>query len=183
MLLSFSRGFAEFTRPNQFREYVDYVIRPSYEVHKAMGLLKYTISGQKLEEEMTFRNFYSGRILWDESMASNAYRWTKENPGGLIIGLVGADHVKFVNGVVGRYSRLVGDTRDCTSIMLNPTLIDTLPSGSVGNINGFASSQTQNNITLQLRYSKEGVDMSFPDRFLPFNTGGVMPLADYLMIG
>jgi hypothetical protein len=148
-----------------------------------MGLLKYTISGQMLDEEMPFRNFYSGRILWDEAMAGNAYRWTKENPGGLIVGLVGADHVKFDNGIVGRYIRLAGDTRDCTSIMLNPTLIDTRPSGSVGNIVNSDSSRQPNTLTLQLRYVKEGVDLNSPERLLPSSTGGVMPLADYIVLG
>jgi Haem-binding uptake, Tiki superfamily, ChaN len=61
-------------------------------MHQAMGLLQYTMSGQKLEQEMSFRNFLSGRILWDEAMASNAYEWTNRNKGGLLVGLVGADH-------------------------------------------------------------------------------------------
>ena len=180
---SLRRGFAEFTKPNQFKVYVDYVIRPSYDLHKAMGLLKYTLSGQQLDEEMTFRNFYSGRILWDESMASNAFRWTRENPGGLLVGLVGADHVKFANGIVGRYSRMAGDTRDCSSIILNPTLIDTRPSGSVGNIIDSDSSKNPNAITLQLRYMKEGIDEYSDDRFLSSSTGGVMQLADYIVVG
>jgi len=80
-----------------------------------MGLLQYTISGQKLEEDMTFRNFFSGRILWDESMASRANAWTSANPSGLMIGIVGADHVKFSDGIPGRYARMAGSTRDCTS--------------------------------------------------------------------
>lgn len=57
-----------------------------------MGLLKQTMSGVKLDETMSYRNFLSGRMLWDESMAWNAYKWSKENPNGLLIGLVGADH-------------------------------------------------------------------------------------------
>lgn len=67
-----------------------------------MGLLQRTISGEVLEQEMPFRNFFSGRILWDESMASMAYGWTASNPGGLLVGLVGADHVKFDKGIPGR---------------------------------------------------------------------------------
>jgi hypothetical protein len=59
------------------------VIQPSFELHQNMGLL---------EKETSFRNFLSGRILWDEAMATNAFRWTKANQGGLIVGLVGADH-------------------------------------------------------------------------------------------
>lgn len=87
-------GFATFARPRQYATYVDYVISPSYQLHQDMGLLKQTMSGVKLEETMSFRNFLSGRMLWDESMAWNAYKWTKSNPGGLLVGLVGADHGK-----------------------------------------------------------------------------------------
>jgi len=175
-------GFAEFTKPKQFSVYVDYVIRPSYDMHRAMGLLKYTISGQELDTEMPFRNFFSGRILWDEAMASRAYQWTLENPGGLMIGLVGADHVKFRDGIPGRYARFAGDSRDCTSVILNPTLIDTRPSGTVSSIPNSDSAQNPDQITLQLRYVKDGVDLSSPERFLPSSTGGVLPLADYIVI-
>jgi hypothetical protein len=62
-----------------------------------MGLLQYSIDGTKFDNEMSYRNFFSGRILWDESMASNAYRWIQNNPGGLVVGLVGADHGKWTN--------------------------------------------------------------------------------------
>jgi len=85
-------GFADFVRPRQFRTYIDYVIEPSYKLHQDLGLLKHTMSGQTLDEQMSFRNFLSGRLLWDESMAYFAYKWTQKNPGGLLIGLVGADH-------------------------------------------------------------------------------------------
>jgi Haem-binding uptake, Tiki superfamily, ChaN len=71
---------------------VDYVIAPSYQLHQDMGLLKTTMSGVKLEETMSFRKFLSGRMLWDESMAWHAYQWTAQNPNGLLLGLVGADH-------------------------------------------------------------------------------------------
>lgn len=81
-----------FSQQPQFRTYVDFVIQPSYELHQAMGLLQYTMSGEKLDQQMPFRNFLSGRILWDEAMASNAYEWTRRNNGGLLVGLVGADH-------------------------------------------------------------------------------------------
>lgn len=181
-LLDYSSGFAEFARPRQFKTYVDYVIRPSYDLHKAMGLLQYTISGQKLEEDMTFRNFFSGRILWDESMASRANAWTAVNPGGLMIGLVGADHVKYNDGITGRYSRMAGDTRDCTAVLLNPTLIDSAPPGSVGSIAGSDSSQTPYKIVLQLRYLKDDVDKMSPERALPASTGGVLALADYIVV-
>lgn len=175
-------GFAEFAKPVQFQTYVDYVIRPSYDLHKAMGLLKYTISGQKLEDEMTFLNFFSGRILWDESMASRANAWTAANPGGLMIGLVGADHVKFSDGIPGRYTRMAGSSRDCVSVILNPTLIDTTPPGSMRNVVNSASSEQPDKIVLQLRYLKDDVDVFSPDRVLPSSTGGVLALADYILV-
>jgi Haem-binding uptake, Tiki superfamily, ChaN len=83
-------GFAQFAAEKSFRTYVDYVIEPSYDLHHAMGLLQYTMTGEKLDKEMSFRDFLSGRLLWDEAMASRAYAWTRENPRGLLIGLVGA---------------------------------------------------------------------------------------------
>ena len=177
-----SQGFADFAKPTEFGTYVDYVIRPSYNLHKAMGLLKYTISGQELETEMSFRNFFSGRILWDEAMATRAFQWTDANPGGLMIGVVGADHVKFQDGIPGRYQRMAGSTRDCTSVLLNPTLIDTRPPGSVSSVPNSDSAENPDGITLQLRYVKDGVDRSSPDRYLPSNTGGVLPLADFIVI-
>jgi len=150
-------------------------------MHQAMGLLKYTIAGEKLDEEMPFRNFFSGRILWDEAMASRAFDWTKSNPNGLLIGLVGADHVKFLDGIPGRYARMANNDLQCISVMLNPTLIDTRPSGTVG-LEG-ADSSRPDTITLQLRYLRDDIDVNSPSRTLPSSTGGVLPLADYLIIG
>ena len=141
---------------------------------------------------MSFRNFLSGRILWDEAMASRAAAWTRANPGGLLVGLVGADHVKFRNGIPGRYARIKATEQQqsdqesvvntgCTSILLNPTLIDSRPSGTVG-MEG-ADSSHPDTITLQLRYLKDDIDRNSPDRSLASSTGGVLPLADYLLIG
>ena len=67
------RGFGDFSRPLAYRTYVSYVIEPSYDLHQQIGLLRTTMSGQTLAEDMSFRNFFSGRILWDEAMAGNAY--------------------------------------------------------------------------------------------------------------
>ena len=176
-------GFAQFASTREFSTYVDYVIRPSYDMHRDLGLLRFSRNGQPLEEPMTFRNFFSGRILWDEAMAGRAAAWVKSNKG-LLIGLVGADHVKFRNGIPGRFSRIVGSGQpwtSCTSVLLNPTLIDTRPSGSVG-MEG-ADSSRPDSITLQLRYLKDEVDRNSPDRFLASSTGGILPLADYVLIG
>lgn len=163
--------------------YVDYVIRPSYTLHDQMGLLRYTMSGEKLDEPMSFRNFYSGRILWDEAMASGAYAWTKKNEGGILVGLVGADHVKFKNGIPGRFQRMAGEGVGCSSVLLNPTLIDTRQPGSVSAVQDADSSQFPDRLTLQLRYLKDEVDQTSESARLAESTGGVMPLADYLVIG
>jgi hypothetical protein len=178
----YSAGFGSFAKGREFSTYVNYVISPSYDMHQQLGLLRYSMSGERLDEEMPFRNFLSGRILWDEAMASEAYTWTKENPGGVIIGLVGADHVKFRNGIPGRFSRLAGDRRDCTAVVINPTLIDSRPSGSVANNGDSFTSQNPDRITLQIRYLKDGVDASSESVKLPENTGGVLPFADYIVV-
>lgn len=175
-----TQGFAEFARKSSYKTYVDYVISPSYDMHKDLGILRMTITGQRLEEDMPFSRFFSGRILWDEGMASAANSWTKANPGGLMVGLVGADHVKFQDGIVGRYGRMAKGERDNISVLLNPTLIDTRPSGSVSMAANNSSGADQ--ITLQVRYLKEGVDPSGPERRLPESTGGVLPLADYIVM-
>jgi len=124
-------------------------------------------------------------------MASNAYAWTERNPGGLIIGLVGADHVKFVGGITGRYTQMMAATtakggsppKHNIAILLNPTLIDTRPSGSVSNILNSDSSSYPDKLTLQLRYVKEGVDANSVEAVIaPQNTGGVLPLSDYIIV-
>lgn len=71
-----------------------------------------------------------------------------------MVGLVGADHVKFQDGIVGRYGRMAKGERDNISVLLNPTLIDTRPSGSVSMAANDSSGADQ--ITLQVRYLKEG---------------------------
>jgi len=94
--------------------------------------------------------------------------------------------VKFRNGIPGRYARMAattGDRADCISVLLNPTLIDTRPSGSVVSTPAAMSSRAPESITLQLRYLKDDDVVSDDDRERPESTGGVLPLADYLLIG
>ena len=178
-------GFASFASNSAFGTYVDYVIRPSYNLHLELGLLNKKMSGEQLDQQMSFRNFLSGRILWDETMANRAFAWTEANPGGLLVGLVGADHVKFGKGIPGRYARMVqGGDKCCVAILLNPTLVDSRPPGSVLGMQGANSASRPDRITLQLRYLKDGIDRTDPEkRVLPSSTGGVLPLADYLVVG
>jgi hypothetical protein len=116
-------------------------------------------------------------------MASNAYKWTRANRG-LMIGLVGADHVKFKAGITGRYQRMATDEKlDCISVILNPSLIDTRPSGSVSmKSNTIASTSGADGLTLQLRYLKRGVDVESLESSESSSTGGVLALADYIVI-
>ena len=116
-----SEGFAAFASTTAFKEYVAYIIKPSYAMHQRMGILRNTVSGQTLAEDMSFRNFYSGRILWDEAMASASAEWCVQHPKGLMLGLVGSDHVKFGCGVPARCARqLGGGLTAVRSLMLNP---------------------------------------------------------------
>lgn len=172
-------GFAAFAQPISYRTYVDYVIRPSYELHDAMGLLRNTMAGDPLEEKMSFRNFFSGRILWDEGMATAAYQFLEKRPDTLLVGLVGADHVKFRDGIPGRFERLAQDQFESVSVVLNPTLIDTRPAGTVG-MSGARSDQPDS-LTLQLRYVKEDIHDVGPVN--TSSTGGVLPFSDFILIG
>lgn len=83
-----TRLFTQFATTTAFKEYVRYVIEPSYDAHQKMGVLKTTITGQQLKEPMPFVNFFSGRMLWDCSMANRAAAWARANPDGLFVGLV-----------------------------------------------------------------------------------------------
>ena len=120
------RVFADFTNTTAFREYIAYVVAPSYRSHKEMGILRQTISGQRLNEDMPFKNFYSGRMLWDNSMATTGAVWTRKNPSGLLVSVIGADHVKFGGGVPNRYAYAAGLELDkVRTVILNPSAVDT----------------------------------------------------------
>jgi hypothetical protein len=143
------------------------------------------MAGEQMEEEMTFRRFLSGRILWDEGMASEAYSWCSNNPGGLLIGLVGADHVKFKNGIPGRFARMAAKDKmmECTSVVINPTLIDSRPSGSVASIPTSDSAAYPDRITLQLRYVKSDGAATGLETGLPaVKQEGVLPFSDFVVV-
>ena len=103
-----------------------------------------------------------------------------------MIGLVGADHVKFEGGITGRYQRMATDRKlNCLSVILNPTLIDTRPSGSVSmmtNLASAASASGTDGLSLQLRYLKQGVEVGSRESKDGSNTGGVLALADYIVV-
>ena len=66
--------------------------------------------------------------------------------------------------------------------MLNPTLIDSKPAGSVTYEKEADSAQYPDKLTLQLRYLKDGVNKGLQDAYSPQSTGGVLPIADYIII-
>ena len=71
---------------------------------------------------MPFKNFYSGRMLWDNSMANTGAVWTRKNPSGLLVSVVGADHVQFGGGVPNRYAYAAGLELDkVRTVILNPS--------------------------------------------------------------
>jgi hypothetical protein len=167
----------------EYSTYVDYVIRPSYTMHNAMGLLRKTMSGELLDAPMPFRNFFSGRILWDEGMAHAAHKYLVNHPDTLLVGLVGADHVKFQLGIPGRFARLAKDQMLCVTGMLNPTLIDSRPAGTVG-MEGSVSN-TPDQITLQLRVQSSRQSAVNPDVSLLVDSIGsnVLPISNYILVG
>ncbi len=57
---------------------------------------------------MNFTNFFQSQILWDESMAHNAVKAMKENPGVPLVILAGNGHLQYSWGIPGRVKRLSG---------------------------------------------------------------------------
>lgn len=51
-------GFGKFIKSSPFKTYASYVIEPSYDLHKEIGLLKNTMSGIQLEQDMTYLSFF-----------------------------------------------------------------------------------------------------------------------------
>ena len=226
-------GFGTFLQSSAYKAYNSYLIEPSYTLHQQMGILKTTVTGKVLENDIPYANFFSGHIMWDESMAWNAYKWTRDNPGGIMIGLIGASHVKFEKGVVGRYKRLVEhgvrvaerkkekefqqvlleesdssstnprrketflastaifppEHRECLSVLLNPTLVDSRPSGSILDYTDATSLMyNPDRMTLQLSYLKDGLmpdaeEITTSSSLASNTAGGVLPLADYIVMG
>lgn len=118
------QGSGSFATTTAFQEYISYVLHPSYAI-QPMRILRRTSTGQQLEIDIPFGNYLSGRLLWDEAMASAAASWCKAHPRGLLLGLVGSDHVKFGCGVAGRCARQLGGMGAVTTVLLNPTAADT----------------------------------------------------------
>lgn len=179
-------GFAGFSTTTAFKEYVDYTIRPSYEFHKQLGLLRKDKMGGLLDADISFRNFLSSRMLTDESMGSRTAAWLKAHPGGLAVSLVGNDHIKFGCGAAARCGRELGGVEYVRTVMVNPRNAESEPK------NSYSGPRLPLSV-LSLRYSAIDGDSGNPI----FNAGpqdkheasvmaqaregqGVMPISDFL---
>ena len=122
--VSDEEGFARFGSTRAFDAYVSYTLRPPYNLLKKVGQ-KMTMSTNE-ETEMSFSNFVARQVLRDEAMASASAKWLTQNPNGLLLGLVGVNHVKFSCGVPARTARMLPGGLDVvTSVLLNPTPANT----------------------------------------------------------
>uniref|UniRef100_A0A6U4GZF2 Haem-binding uptake Tiki superfamily ChaN domain-containing protein n=1 Tax=Phaeomonas parva TaxID=124430 RepID=A0A6U4GZF2_9STRA len=118
-------GFARTAADPVFLQYVKGLLLPSYLLHAQMGVLRASITGDRLEEDITFANFFAARILWDETMATRAVRYIQKNPGAQLVVVAGGDHVRYGYGIPVRAARIapaLGLNRiDVKTAMLNPT--------------------------------------------------------------
>jgi len=117
-------GFDRFGRTRAFHEYVSYTLSPPYNLQKKFGQ-KMTTSAT-LERNISFTNFLARQAWRDEGMASTSAGWLTKNPGGLMLGLLGGNHVKFGCGVPARTARMLpGGLNEVASVLINPTPFDT----------------------------------------------------------
>ena len=116
--------FEHFGGTRAFSDYVSYTLRPPFELMQKSGM-KMT-SSTDLVRDMTFTNFLARQSLRDEAMASASIEWLDQHPSGLLLGLLGTNHVKFSCGVPARTARqLAGGLDVVTSVLLNPTPANT----------------------------------------------------------
>lgn len=129
------KGFAVMAKDPAFKTYLRRVVVPSYYLHKRLGILDVTLTGEKLDVPIPLNSFVSNRLLWDETMATatTEYLASKDGRNGQMCVLVGGDHVKFQYGLRARIERLstrkeYGLTRglQVASIMINPKPSDAL---------------------------------------------------------
>lgn len=117
-------GFERFGATRAFDAYVSHTLRPPYELMTRVGV-KMTASTD-VERSMTFSHFLARQCLRDEAMATAAASWLAANPRGLLLALVGTNHVKFACGVPARTARMLpGGIDSVASILLNPTPANT----------------------------------------------------------
>lgn len=117
-------GFERFGSTRAFEEYVSYTLRPPFTLMRKAGQ-RMTASTDDART-MSFPNFLTRQSLRDEAMASASAAWLAEHPQGLLLGLVGVNHVKFSCGVPARTARMLPGGLDAVaSVLLNPTAAST----------------------------------------------------------
>uniref|UniRef100_A0A0G4HTJ1 Haem-binding uptake Tiki superfamily ChaN domain-containing protein n=1 Tax=Chromera velia CCMP2878 TaxID=1169474 RepID=A0A0G4HTJ1_9ALVE len=119
-------GFFDMMQNTGFREYASEVIRAQFNWHRESGLLG---------TSPVMENFLAARMVWDETMATNAAKFVEQNPRRKLIVLAGSDHVKYGFGIQARLERIakkfeIGpktyDAFKVGSLMLNPTSEESL---------------------------------------------------------
>ncbi len=68
----------------------------------------HVMGNHSMGRRMNFINFYQAQILWDETMAHNAVKAMKEDPGVPLVVLAGNGHLQYSWGIPGRVKRLSG---------------------------------------------------------------------------
>ena len=112
-------GFERFGSTRAFEEYVSYTLRPPFTLMRRAGQ-RMTASTDDART-ISFPNFLTRQSLRDEAMASASAAWLAEHPQGLLLGLVGVNHVKFSCGVPARTARMLPGGLDAVaSVLLNP---------------------------------------------------------------
>ena len=113
-------GFTRFGSTHAFDEYVAYTLQPPFKLMKKVG--QRLPMSTNVESDMAFTTFVARQCLRDEAMATATVAWLAQNPGGLILGLVGVNHVKFACGVPARTARMLpGGLDGVSSVLMNPT--------------------------------------------------------------
>lgn len=189
-----AQGFSSFGGTAAFETYVSSTVRPSYET-QPMRISRRTPDGQQLELDIPFPNFFLGRLLWDEAMASAAAAWCTAHPRGLLVGLLGTEHVKFGCGVPGRCGRQIGGIGAVATVLLNPTAADTTDAAPLARALRSDGRVDFAGYTLQLRFAAADGDGAPPvldaaasDRVAAFAaaqthspSSAVLGLADFLL--
>ena len=117
-------GFDTFGSTRAFDAYLEYTLRPPYALMSKVGA-RMTAS-TNAQRSMSFANFVARQAVRDETMASASASWLRDHPDGLLVGLVGTNHVKFGCGVPARTARMLPGGLDAvTSVLLNPTPANT----------------------------------------------------------
>lgn len=111
-------GYDKFGGTRAFQEYVEFTLRRPFRLQKKLGL----------QTPDTYQYFLDRQALRDEAMASISAAWLEKNPHGLLVGLIGGNHIKFGCGVPARVARMLSSDRGLegvASVLINPTPFDT----------------------------------------------------------